>query len=52
MACADPERGTVGIGEHYLSAIKKKREKKTLSELDPLWQNFLDPSMRGLICIV
>ena len=31
------------IGEHYFGAIKK------LSELDPVWQNFLDPCMNFVI---
>ena len=26
----------------------KKNKKKTLSKLDPLWQNFLDPRMKSL----
>ena len=34
-----------GIGEHYFSDIQNK-EKKTLSEFDSLWQNFLNPCMR------
>ena len=31
------------------SLIKKQNKKETLSDLDPLWQNLLDPCMKPLI---
>ena len=36
------------FGSSLPSSKKDKKKKKTLSEMDPLWQNFLDPRM-GLV---